>query len=166
MHFNMNSGKGKGRGVRLVAPCLGRLVAGCLLLGLAACGAPVSEKAPGQAPSAGKGEITGGAVATREMQHGSDQNDRKGVSSGQSGTDLDERDNQSIAGVPDMVVKELSSPDPRDRYRALDHWEKKDNNASLDPVFEAMEDEDEAVRAKATAIVEQRWAEKRERKQG
>ncbi|MBH0190156.1 MAG: hypothetical protein HP493_15295 [Nitrospira sp.] len=50
-------------------------------------------------------------------------------------------------------------PDARERFRALSHWEEKGEvKAPLDAVFEAMEDEDEAVRAKATAIVEQRWA--------
>ncbi len=36
----------------------------------------------------------------------------------------------------------------------------------LDPVFEAMEDDDPAVRAKATAIVEQYWAREQEREKG
>ncbi|MBH0183389.1 MAG: hypothetical protein HP490_17430 [Nitrospira sp.] len=48
-----------------------------------------------------------------------------------------------------------------------DHWEEQgEAKAPLDPVFEAMEDEDEAVRAKATAIVEQRWAAAHDRKKG
>ena len=49
------------------------------------------------------------------------------------------------------------------RYRALDQWAVKDNKAPLEPVFEALEDEDEAVRAKATAIVERHWAMEQER---
>jgi hypothetical protein len=36
----------------------------------------------------------------------------------------------------------------------------------LDAVFEAMEDEDEGVRAKAEAIVEQWWAEEQKKEQG
>jgi hypothetical protein len=47
--------------------------------------------------------------------------------------------------------------------RALDHWTAKDTTASLDPVFEALEDENEAVRAKATAIIEQHWAAEQEK---
>lgn len=63
----------------------------------------------------------------------------------------------SMSSIPLSVEKDLQSPEARDRYRALDHWEAKDSKAPLDPVFEAMEDEDEAVRAKATAIVERYW---------
>lgn len=143
-----------------------RLAAACLVLSLAACGAPVSEKAPGQSPSASKGETDGAGVSAGAAQRGSDQQDRKAVSSAQPATDADERDNRSIPGVPDMVAKDLGSADPRDRFRALEHWNIKGGTAPLEPVFEAMEDEDEGVRAKATAIVEQRWAEKQEKERG
>lgn len=63
------------------------------------------------------------------------------------------------SSIPQTITNELTSPDARVRYRALDHWEDedKDRKAPLDPVFEAMEDEDPAVRAKATAIVEHYW---------
>ena len=68
--------------------------------------------------------------------------------------------------LPDDVVQNLTSPDARVRYQALDHWNAKSGPALLDPVFEAMEDEDPAVRAKATAIVEQYWeAEQEQEKQ-
>jgi len=60
----------------------------------------------------------------------------------------------SMSFIPLSVEKDLHSPEARDRYRALDHWEAKDSKVPLDPVFEALEDEDPAVRAKATAIVE------------
>ena len=62
------------------------------------------------------------------------------------------------------VAKDLQSPEARDRYRALDYWEAEDSKAPLDPVFEAIEDDDPAVRAKATAIVDRYWEadEKRE----
>jgi hypothetical protein len=63
----------------------------------------------------------------------------------------------SNSSIPQTITNDLNSPDARVRYRALDHWEAKDSKAPLDPVFEAMEDEDPAVRAKATAIVEQYW---------
>ena len=63
----------------------------------------------------------------------------------------------SDSSIPQTIINDLTSPDARVRYRALDHWEDKGSKAPLDPVFEAMEDEDPAVRAKATAIVEQYW---------
>lgn len=69
----------------------------------------------------------------------------------------------SISPIPLSVAKDLQSPEGRDRYRALDYWESKDSTAPLDPVFEVMEDDDPAVRAKATAIVEQYWAAEQER---
>jgi hypothetical protein len=67
-------------------------------------------------------------------------------------------DHTPASSIPPSVEKDLQSPEARDRYRALDYWETKDSKAPLDAVFEAMEDEDEAVRDKATAIVEQHWA--------
>lgn len=65
-----------------------------------------------------------------------------------------------LLGIPATVINDLNSSDARVRYQALEHWSATDSNAPLDPVFEAMEDEDEGVRAKATAIVEQYWATK------
>lgn len=79
---------------------------------------------------------------------------------------VDQFGNQSSASsssIPLSVAKDLLSLEARDRYRALDHWETEDSKAPLDPVFEAMEDDDPAVRAKATAIVEQYWAAEQER---
>jgi hypothetical protein len=72
----------------------------------------------------------------------------------------------SDSSIPQTITNDLTSPDARVRYRALDHWEDKDSTAPLDPVFEAMEDEDEDVREKATTIVEQRWAEEQEMEDG
>jgi hypothetical protein len=70
------------------------------------------------------------------------------------------------SSIPQNITNDLTSPDARVRYRALDHWEDKGSKAPLDPVFEAMEDEDEDVREKATTIVEQRWAEEQEMEDG
>ena len=130
----MNAGTYEEGGVRLLPPCRMLLIAGCLLLSLAACGAPVSEKAPGQVPSVSKGEVVGGTAATRAVQRGSDQNDRKAVGPGLSDSDTEERDNRTIPGVPEMVMRDLGSADPRERYRALEHWNIKGGNAPLDPM--------------------------------
>jgi hypothetical protein len=162
----MKAEKREESGVLFSDPGIARLVTGCLLLSLAACGAPVSEKAPGPVPSVSKGEAVGGAAAGGTAQRGSDQTDRKPVAAGQSDSDTEERNNRSIPGVPDLVVRDLRSADPRDRYRALEHWNVKGGSAPLDPVFEAMEDEDEEVREKATAIVERRWVEEQENEKG
>lgn len=69
----------------------------------------------------------------------------------------------SISPIPLSVEKDLQSLEARDRYRALEYWEAKDSKAPLDPVFEAMEDDDPAVRVKATAIVERYWEAEQER---
>jgi len=79
---------------------------------------------------------------------------------------VDENNQLQTLNLPESIEKDLASPDARDRYRALDHWETKDSKAPLDPVFEAMEDDDPAVRAKATAIVEQYWTAEQEREKG
>ena len=68
-----------------------------------------------------------------------------------------------LPGIPESIAKGLDSPDARERLQALDQWEKKGSKAPLDPVFEALEDENEAVRVKAMAIIEQRWAADQER---
>lgn len=72
-------------------------------------------------------------------------------------------DKLPVLGIPKSIAKGLDSLDVRDRIQALDHWEKKGAKPPLDPVFEALEDENDAVRAKATAIIEQQWAIERER---
>ena len=71
-----------------------------------------------------------------------------------------------VPGVPESIAKDLNSLDALDRLQALDHWEKKGTKAPLDPVFEALEDENEAIRAKATEIIERQWAIERDREKG
>lgn len=66
--------------------------------------------------------------------------------------------NCEIPGVLDFVLKDLSSQDPHTRLRALDYWTATGTPASLMPLFEALEDQDQAVRTRVTAIVEQQWA--------
>ena len=153
------------RRLRCVAQGLARLVTGCLLLSLAACGAPVSEKAPGQVPSVSKGEVVGGTAATRAVQRGSDQNDRKAVGPGLSDSNTEERNESPYSNIPAIVGNNLTSLDPRDRYLALDYWMTNKGQVPLDAVFEALEDEDEGVRGKAEAIIEKRWVEE-EREKG
>ena len=68
-----------------------------------------------------------------------------------------------IPGIPDSVAKDLDSPDVRVRLLALNHWTTSKTTASLDPLFAALEDEDEAVRAKATEIIERYWVVEQER---
>jgi len=74
----------------------------------------------------------------------------------------DDHNKSADSSLPDDVAQNLTSLDARVRYQALDHWDAKGGPAPLDPVFEAMEDEDPGVRARATAIVEQAWASEEE----
>jgi len=46
----------------------------------------------------------------------------------------------------------------------MNHWEAQGTKAPLDPLFAAMDDEDEVVRAKATEIIERYWAAEQEQK--
>lgn len=86
----------------------------------------------------------------------------RGKTSAITSSDISEKEDtrdRPILNVPASIMTSLDSADPRVRYHALDYWEMKGTNAPLDPVFDALEDEDEAVREKAEAIVERRWAE-------
>ena len=59
---------------------------------------------------------------------------------------------------PDRMSAALRSPDVRVRLWALDHWEQHAPTKSLDPLIEALDDEDEDVQEKASAIIERYWA--------
>lgn len=67
--------------------------------------------------------------------------------------------------LPEWIAKELDSPDVSIRLRALDRWAQQGPQASLDPVIIALDDEDEAVRDKAMAIIEQHAAIEPERRE-
>jgi len=93
-----------------------------------------------------------GQLAYDQAKPGEDKTD--GIHSSESGT------------IPDQIIKDLNSADPHTRSRALDYWEAKNAQAPLDPVFDAMEDEDFAVRNKAKTIIERHWAAEQERENG
>ncbi len=57
--------------------------------------------------------------------------------------------------LPDSIAKELESTDVSVRLHALDRWVQQGPEASLNPLVVALDDEDEAVRAKAMALIEQ-----------
>ena len=76
-------------------------------------------------------------------------------------TELDHGDSKTEQKVPrvlELVLKDLASSDPETRLLALDYWDAEHIHLLLGPVFEAMEDKDAAVRARATAIIERLWA--------
>lgn len=70
---------------------------------------------------------------------------------------------KSVPLIPDSIIKDLNSPDARVRLQAMSHWGSKETTAPLDPLFEAVDDEDPAVQAKAIEIIERYWAAEQER---
>ena len=158
----------------------GLITAGCLsFVWTVGCGAPPSDKIPGQEPrtavagsnqSASSQNIHQGTNRPGPLSDASQAANAAGSNQQNRLAGKDDENNQpQFANLPESIAKDLASPDARTRYRALDHWETKDSNISktpLDPVFDAMEDEDPAVRAKATTIIEQRWAAEQERERG
>ncbi len=129
--------------------------------------------------SAGSDETVGGQIQSRTITHEASatrppdvlpaasvttqkaQLEESGpqVKSSEEGED---RNKSADPSLPADVAQDLTSQDAYRRYHALEHWESKDGRAPLDLVFEAMEDDDPAVRVRATAIVEQAWASEEE----
>jgi len=157
-----------------------------LLAGLAGCGSASSDNAQNIGPRVGvsgptaRGTGQGGKTDATPISSGNEAGSVSGrgtISGGNSigqedkltksvdtaDVETDGQNKVTIPGIPESIAKGLDSPDVRDRLRALEHWEKKGPKAPLDPVFEALEDENEAIRAKATSIIEQQWAIERER---
>lgn len=142
---------------------------------MAGCGSPASDKPVSLELHTGSGESevrTGaatpgiGQARHADLGAGGEQSDQRGVAANQpviTTGQAAKRNPLPSPTIPEAIVKDLTSFDARDRYHALDYWDSKDKKAPLDPVFTAMEDEDPAVRAKATAIVEQYWAADREK---
>jgi hypothetical protein len=71
-----------------------------------------------------------------------------------------------IPNVPEAIAQGLTSPDASARLQALNYWGKPENKAPLDPLYEAVEDVDPAVRAKATEIIERHWAAEQQQGKG
>ena len=77
----------------------------------------------------------------------------------------DGRDTLSVSDIPESIAKGLESPDARERLQAMNHWEAKEIKIPLEPLFPALDDEDEGVRAKATEIIERYWAAEQEQEE-
>jgi hypothetical protein len=142
-----------------------------LVLALSGCGSPVSDQEI-SAQSAQRRSTTAATMARAHESQPMSETTIQGSKFEKSMypaavAEQGANDARSLnPSIPQSVEKDLSSPDARMRYRALDFWDVKDSKAPLDPVFEALEDEDEAVRAKAEAIVQQRWEAEQEKEQG
>jgi HEAT repeats len=148
------------------------LVGWLLLMGLVGCGQSGSGNTPALQAKAG-----GETVATTSSSSSNNGN-VAGTASGKSPApsvdkiqpnpdaslkfDINERDKKPPPPLPEAIAQAVSSPDPSVRFQALDYWIKQGQNAPLDPLLEALEDEDEEVRAKAAKIAEQQWGIKQE----
>jgi len=60
--------------------------------------------------------------------------------------------------LPTWIAQDLDAPEVSVRLQALDMWAQQGTQAPLDPLVVALDDEDDDVRAKAMAIIEQNWA--------
>lgn len=104
----------------------------------------------------GTGQVSDARVSERTNRPGP--SDRTSVAQPEAVDKSDEQTEERHASIspdiPDAIAKDLGSPDPHIRSRALEYWETQLDQPPLTPVFEAMEDEDPAVRAKAGTIVE------------
>jgi len=67
--------------------------------------------------------------------------------------------------LPDSIAADLASPHINIRLKALDYWAKQGTKAPLDPLLEALEDDDAEVRTKAAKIAEEQWGIKQEQEQ-
>lgn len=133
-----------------------------LVMVCGACGGPISDDragSPSQATAAVQQtdkthvfqSLPTAATAARE----------NGVEGRANG--IAERNVPSELSIPRSILTDLSSPEMKTRLRALENWENDGSKLPLDAVFDALEDEDEAVRTKAEAIVEQRWMAEQEK---
>lgn len=133
------------------------------VVGLNACGPTTPDNDAGRGPEASK-TATSIAQAVRQGNTGGDTNQGQGPAGENNAaaksdvlSEKPESRGREVPGVPELVLKDLASGDPGTRLRALDHWTSKETAASLEPVFEALEDENDAVRARAAAVIEQQW---------
>jgi len=65
---------------------------------------------------------------------------------------------QEHLSLPIWIAQALDAPEASVRIQALDTWAQQGAQAPLDPLVVALDDENDDVRAKAMAIIEQHWA--------
>jgi hypothetical protein len=129
-----------------------------LLTGLTGCGPVSSDNAPSLGPRAAVVEPPPARPAQEDRQLSKPAGTTPIVTP-DSKTDGPERLPAPLTPeIPDSVTKDLDSPYASIRLSALDHWAGNELTTPLDPVFEALQDQDEAVQAKALEIIERRLA--------
>jgi hypothetical protein len=156
-------------------PCLALLLSLMLLAGLSGCGSASSDNPPNptsranvsetpiskQETSPGNNRLTPVTQATSPLPLAS----VNGTGSTLGTGTVPAHDKLPVFGIPESIANDLGSPDARVRLQAMNHWESQGTQAPLDLLFAAMDDEDEVVRRKATAIIERYWDAEHEGKQ-
>ena len=170
----------RGRSSRLFALCCGLVAAGCsLLIGVPGCGPASSDNAPSvetranvggpplskQGPSPGNDPFTPvashvslasgnetGTASGKGIVPGGDSPHAVPVPASEPAPPVD------TLVVPAWMAKELNSPDVSVRLRALETWAQSAPVGAVDPLFLALEDNDERVQARANELIEQDWA--------
>jgi len=135
-----------------------------LLVGLSGCGPASSGNAPSPSTrvgvdransASGKGTAPGGNNAG--------QGDKLlSKPAGKPNVETDGGEKLPVPVIPDSIANALGSPHANVRLQALDYWATQGTTAPLDPLLEALEDEDKNVRTKAAKIAEQHWGIKQE----
>lgn len=141
--------------------CLAILLSLMFLAGLAGCGPASSDNTPSVGVPVVRGTGQEGKTVITPI---SSRNETGSASA--KGT-VPEGDNLEADGrerLLDPLAKELSSPDIHARLRALDRVAQQGITTVPESLIVALEDENEDVRARATAIVERYW--KVEQEQG
>ncbi len=64
--------------------------------------------------------------------------------------------------MPDWMANDLASSDVHVKLQALDRWAQAAPVSSVDPLIQALEDEDDRVQDKALALLEEDWRRARE----
>ena len=139
-------------------PSLPLFLSMMLLTGLTGCGPASSDNAPSVGPRASVSESPPASPAQEDKQIS------KPAGTPAADTPNSKTDRPNRLPTPltpemlDSVAKDLDSPYASIRLSALKHWEANGTTAPLDLVFDALQDENEAVREKATEIITQRFA--------
>lgn len=159
---------GRDRGIRVLA-------AGCLSAGmLAGCGpgGPTTDPSvsANEAPqvAAAQGAGSGGKIApggekslSKSTEKPTDRPNPVESAEEKKIKAIESKKSEALP-LPDEIAKDLGSPYPNARLHALDYWEKSGTKAPLDPLLEAMDDDDDEVRGKAAKIAEKHWGIKSE----
>ena len=154
--------------MRLWRPRLAWLMGLMCVAGLAGCGPAPTDKTAGQETSAILGTPS---QSPSVSQHASAPHPDPVTPAGSPALSASSRspDSHVQARAEETLVGSywmsaaLASPDVRVRLWALDHWEQHAPTGSIDPLIEALDDEDEDVQEKASAIIERYWAAEQER---